>query len=97
MAKELPARDKPLVLVTDDDLTVRLSLRRYLEEDGYTVAEARNGAEALAIFEQQRPDLVLMDAEMPVMDGLTACAAIKKLPGGEETPVLMITGLEDER
>ncbi|MEW6572967.1 MAG: PAS domain S-box protein [Bacillota bacterium] len=89
--------DKPLILVVDDDRTVRLMLRYALEADGYTVIEAKDGARALSEYERLQPDIVLMDAVMPVMDGFTACSRLRELPGGGRTPVLIITALEDEK
>ncbi len=85
-----------LILVVDDDHLVRMQLRELLEIVGYRVAEASNGEEALAIYSQLQPDMVLLDGLMPGMDGFTCCAQLQKLPGGDRTPVLMITALYDE-
>lgn len=87
---------KPRVLIVDDDRSMRYALRNVLESDGYEVEEAVNGALALATCERHMPDLVLMDAVMPVMDGFEACTALHRLAGGEQTPVLIVTALEDE-
>ncbi|MEW6173816.1 MAG: PAS domain S-box protein [Bacillota bacterium] len=89
--------DKPLILVVDDDQTMRLMLRSTLEREGYAVVEAGDGAQALSTYESMRPDLVLMDALLPVMDGFTACTRLKALPGAERTPVLILTGLDDDK
>lgn len=86
----------PLVLVVDDSKSMRFILRQEMEQEGYQVAEAREGEQALAAYTRLRPDIVLLDAVMPVMDGFTCCAQLQKLPGGDRTPVLMITGLEDQ-
>lgn len=87
---------EPLILVVDDDQATRLMLRRSLERDGYRVEEACDGAQAIEVFGRDHPDLVLMDAVMPGMDGFAACAKVRSLPGGDLTPVLIITGLDDE-
>jgi PAS domain S-box-containing protein len=87
--------DAPLILVVDDDPVVRLLLRRVMEHEGYQVAEALNGAECVSCVEQLRPDLVLLDALMPVMDGFEACATIQSMPNGVDLPLLMITSLDD--
>jgi diguanylate cyclase (GGDEF)-like protein len=84
------------VLIVDDDRGMRLALRNVLAQDGYQIEEAENGEQALALCERRLPDLVLMDALMPVMSGFKACARIRKLPEGAHTPVLIITALEDE-
>jgi len=88
--------DSPFILVVDDDKSMRVLLRKFMEKEGYQVAEAKNGEECLTLFQQQPPNLVLLDAMMPVMDGFTCCAKLQTLPGGNQTLVLMITGLEDQ-
>jgi len=87
--------DKPLVLIVDDDLTVRLLERRCLEKAGFAVEEAHNGEMALSVFERINPDIILLDVRMPGMDGFEVCEGIRRLPGGSLTPVLMLTGLDD--
>jgi predicted signal transduction protein with EAL and GGDEF domain/DNA-binding response OmpR family regulator len=74
---------------------MRLVTREALESYGFDVLEAGNGREALALFVNQHPDLVLLDVMMPEMDGFAACAAIRNQPVGEYTPVLMMTGRDD--
>jgi PAS domain S-box-containing protein len=87
----------PLILIADDEMDLRAMLRILLERDGYRIAEARNGEEAVAFCQQQLPDVVLLDILMPVMDGAAACAHIQALPGGDRVPVLMITALNDKQ
>ena len=84
-----------LVLVADDDAMQRLLTAKALEKAGFTVSEAENGEEAVAAFDRLKPDIVMLDVMMPVMDGFSACAAIRKHPEGQRTPVLMVTGLDD--
>ena len=83
------------VLVVDDDRSTRSSLRHTLQRDGFRVEEAADGAQALQMLKRIQPDVILMDAVMPVMDGFTACARVQELPNGRAIPVLMITALED--
>ncbi|MDQ1818130.1 EAL domain-containing protein, partial [Massilia sp. CCM 9210] len=87
--------DVPQVLIVDDDRSTRSTLRYTLQRDGFKVEEAADGAQALTMLKRFQPDVVLMDAVMPVMDGFTACARMQELPGGSSIPVLMITALED--
>jgi DNA-binding response OmpR family regulator len=87
--------DSPLVLVVDDDRALRALLCFAMEEEGYQVVEANNGENCLAEFMRLQPDLVLLDAVMPVMDGFTCCSQLRTLPIAEHTPVLMITVLDD--
>jgi diguanylate cyclase (GGDEF)-like protein len=84
-----------LVLVVDDDRSTRSALRYALQRSGFAVEEAVDGAKALAIVERIHPDVILMDAMMPVMDGFTACAKLQETPHGKDIPVLMITALDD--
>ncbi|MGD9949003.1 MAG: putative bifunctional diguanylate cyclase/phosphodiesterase [Desulfobulbus sp.] len=86
---------RPLIMVVDDDVSARLQLRFTLENAGYAVVEAANGEEALARFGEQPPVLVLLDIIMPDMDGFETCRRLRQTPGGEHTPVVMVTGLED--
>lgn len=84
------------ILVVDDDRGTRLVLRHALEKEDFEVLEAGDGLEALSIFDQERPDLVIMDGMMPRLDGFTACSQLRKKYGGA-TPVLMLTGLNDDK
>src|SRR5262245_52122871 len=85
----------PSILVADDDPTMRAFLREALEGEGFTVIEAADGAVAVDLFISQRPEIVILDVSMPEMDGFSACSSIRKLPGGDTTPILMLTGLDD--
>ena len=89
------SQESPLVLVVDDDDGIRMLLRETMEHYGLSVAEAGSGAEALSVFSTLKPELVILDVVMPEMDGFETCARLRRLPGGEATPVLMLTGLDD--
>jgi two-component system response regulator MprA len=80
---------KPRVLVVDDDRAVRESLRRSLEFNGYAVALAGDGAEALAGIGGLNPDVVVMDVMMPRLDGIEATKALRA--AGNDVPVLVLT------
>jgi two-component system response regulator MprA len=80
---------KPRVLVVDDDRAVRDSLRRSLEFNGYDVALAGDGAEALATVGGVQPDVVVMDVMMPRLDGIEATRALRA--AGNDVPVLVLT------
>jgi diguanylate cyclase (GGDEF)-like protein/PAS domain S-box-containing protein len=90
-----PRKNAPLVLVVDDDPSFRLLTTASLTKSGFRAAEADDGSSGVAAFERLRPDLVLMDVMMQEMDGFAACASIRKIPGGEHVPVVMMTGLDD--
>jgi two-component system, OmpR family, response regulator MprA len=83
------AGEKPHVLVVDDDKAVRESLRRSLEFNGYVVALAGDGAEALAGIANHDPDVVVMDVMMPRLDGIEATKALRA--AGNDVPILVLT------
>ncbi|MGB7445064.1 MAG: SpoIIE family protein phosphatase [Coleofasciculaceae cyanobacterium] len=89
-------KDSPLILVVDDDRFIRMLLRQLLEQDGYQVEEAENGEQCLTAYAGLQPDMILLDAMMPVMDGFTCCSQLQTLEEGNGIPVLMITGLNDQ-
>jgi diguanylate cyclase (GGDEF)-like protein len=86
----------PLILIADDDAFTRLMLRQFLESEGYSIVEARDGHECLAAYPCYSFDIVLLDAMMPGMNGFDCCGKLQCLPNSKHTPVLMITGLEDQ-
>ena len=85
----------PLILIVDDDRTMRSLLNLAMEEEGYRVVEAENGEQCLSEYEHFQPDLMLLDAVMPDIDGFTCCQKIRSLPSGDRIPILMITVLDD--
>jgi len=85
----VPPPARPRVLVVDDDRAVRESLRRSLEFNGYDVALAADGAEALANIGTTNPDVVVMDVMMPRLDGLEATRAMRS--AGHDLPILVLT------
>jgi signal transduction histidine kinase len=88
-------RAGPLILIADDDETERFLQRQVLEPEGFEIIEAKNGQAALQAFNEGKPDLVILDVMMPEMSGFEVCQAIRTLPGGRNTPVLMATALDD--
>jgi signal transduction histidine kinase len=88
-------RAGPLILIADDDETERFLQRQVLESEGFEIIEAKNGRAALQAFNEGKPDLVILDVMMPEMSGFEVCQAIRTLPGGRNTPVLMATALDD--
>jgi diguanylate cyclase (GGDEF)-like protein len=67
------SKQPPLILLADDDKVIRVVLREFLEKEGYQVMEVTNGKECLEAFLTVKPDLVMLDAMMPVMDGFACC------------------------
>ena len=83
------------ILVVDDDAGGRRLTRATLKKSGFEIIEAGDGQQALELLRAEMPDLVLMDVSMPVMDGFTAVAELRRLPNGARVPVVMMTGLDD--
>ena len=76
------------VLVVEDDRNIQELLQLYLEKEGYAVTVASDGGQGLAKFRSIKPDLVLLDVMMPVMDGWAVCKAIR---ADSQTPIIMLT------
>jgi PAS domain S-box-containing protein len=89
-------KDSALILIADDDRFTRMLLRQIIEEEGYRVEEVGNGEQCLAAYTQLQPDMVLLDAMMPVMDGFSCCTQLQPQAGDDGIPILMITGLNDQ-
>ena len=84
------------ILIADDDPLLRALLVHRLSADGYQVTTAQDGSEALAAIAEQQPDLIVLDALMPVMDGFEV---LRRLKGGglSDAPVIMLTALKREQ
>ncbi|WP_017902261.1 ATP-binding SpoIIE family protein phosphatase [Pseudomonas asplenii] len=88
--------EEPLtVLIAEDGAADRLLLSSIVRRQGHTVLTASNGAEAVEVFQAQGPQLVLMDALMPVMDGFEAARRIKRLAGESLVPIIFLTSLTE--
>ena len=85
----------PVILVADDDFVMRCTMSAVLSEAGYIVVEAEDGPTALALARERLPDLLILDLVMPGMDGFEVCERIRADAALAETPILVITGLED--
>jgi putative two-component system response regulator len=92
----LPSEQRPpVVLVVDDVAANRELLEGHLSQLGYDVRQARDGLEALDAIDAEEPDLVLLDIQMPRLDGLSVCRAIKEHSTRRLIPVVLITALGD--
>ena len=87
-------RTSDLVLVVEDDDEIRELLRLELETEGFAVFTVTNGAKAVIAAREQKPDIILMDIQMPVMNGVEATRTIKNEPDIKHIPILMVTVLE---
>lgn len=85
----------PRILVVDDVPVNLTLLRMMLEREGYEVLVAGNGREALAVAETEKPDLVLLDVMMPILDGYATCAAMQRNPDTRDIPVIFLSALRE--
>jgi DNA-binding response OmpR family regulator len=86
-------RDSSTILLVDDEDSVQKLLTYPLERDGFRVVQARDGEQALRLFEDQRIDLVVLDLMLPKVDGLEVC---KRLRAGSDVPIIMLTARGEE-
>lgn len=104
-AQSISSSSTPLVLIADDDRSMRSILKSIIVKEGYRVIEAKNGEEAISLFQLHQPDLVLLDALMPEIDGFQCCRQLRRLQQSstdgaiavQQTPILMITALDDSQ
>jgi DNA-binding response OmpR family regulator len=83
--------DKTKILVVDDEPNIVQTLQDRLEMNEYQVVTAGNGREGLEKIEQERPDVILLDVIMPIMDGHEMLEMLRKQPGGRDVSVIMLT------
>ena len=76
------------ILIVEDEANIRELLRLYLEREGYTVLEAENGVEGIKMWKSDKPDMLLLDVMMPVMDGWAVC---KEIRAESDVPIIMLT------
>ncbi len=86
---------KELVLVIDDDVSIRDLARHVLTAQGFRTISAGNGAQGIRLFEEHKPDIVMLDLLMPEQNGFDVCVGLRRLPQGKHTPILVITSLDD--
>jgi chemosensory pili system protein ChpA (sensor histidine kinase/response regulator) len=94
-------RDKPdrrtFVLVVDDSITVRRVTQRLLERNGMRVLTAKDGVDAVSLLQENLPDIILLDIEMPRMDGYEVAAHVRNDPRLKDIPIVMITSRVSEK
>jgi predicted signal transduction protein with EAL and GGDEF domain/FixJ family two-component response regulator len=88
--------EQPRVLLVDDDEVNLMLTAVALRERGFDITEVSSGQEALRLLADWSPDVIVLDAVMPGMDGFTVCRELRSLPGFQAMPVLMLTGLDDD-
>jgi len=88
--------DKKKVLIAEDEPDIRALVVYSLQFAGYTVIEALNGKEAIALAEREQPDLILLDVRMPAMSGYEACAVLRAQESTREIPVVFLSARGQE-
>jgi two-component system cell cycle response regulator DivK len=87
----MPFEEKGTILYVEDNVDNRTLVRRILLSEDYKLLEAHNATEALEVLKTSKPDLILMDINMPDMDGYTLTAKIKGMPGFNKVPIVALT------
>jgi chemosensory pili system protein ChpA (sensor histidine kinase/response regulator) len=90
-ARPAPSDNRPLALVVDDSITVRRVTERLLQRNGLRVATARDGLDAISVMQAEKPAVILLDIEMPRMDGYEFASHVRNDPEFADVPIIMIT------
>jgi chemosensory pili system protein ChpA (sensor histidine kinase/response regulator) len=90
-AAPAPSDDRPLALVVDDSITVRRVTERFLQRNGLRVVTAKDGLDAISVMQDFKPDVILLDIEMPRMDGYEFASHVRNAPRIADVPIIMIT------
>ncbi len=89
-------KSKYKILIVDDEKDVREILNYNISKAGYKVYTAENGEEALKVIKKKKPDLVILDVMMPVMDGYQTCTEIRKLPDNKQTIIVFLSARNED-
>ena len=90
-AAPAPSDDRPLAMVVDDSITVRRVMERFLERNGLRVVTAKDGLDAISVLQGAKPDIILLDIEMPNMDGYEFATHVRNDARVRDVPIIMIT------
>lgn len=84
------------ILIVEDEAEIAQLIQLYLEKEGFTCRHCRDGIAALQVFQEQKPDLIILDLMIPGLDGLEVCARIRQKPGPKDPYILMLTAKGEE-
>jgi chemosensory pili system protein ChpA (sensor histidine kinase/response regulator) len=90
-AAPTPSDERPLAMVVDDSITVRRVMERFLERNGLRVVTAKDGIDAISVLQEAKPDIILLDIEMPNMDGYEFATHVRNDGRVSDVPIIMIT------
>lgn len=88
--------DKIKILLVDDDLTFLITYQKILERNGFTVMPARDGEKALNLALAEKPDIVILDVDIPKKDGLEVMKELRASEWGKNVPIIILTGKEPD-
>lgn len=81
------------ILIVDDHETIRTTLARYFENEGYQIIQASDGLQALDLYKSHHPDIILLDVMMPKLDGYEVCRSIRQI---SQVPIIMVTAKHED-
>lgn len=84
------------ILIVEDEAEIAQLIQLYLEKEGFSCRVSRDGVSALQVFQEQKPDLVILDLMIPGLDGLEVCARIRQKPGAKDPYIMMLTARGEE-
>lgn len=84
------------ILIVEDEAEIAQLIQLYLEKEGFSCRACRDGLSALQVFQEQKPDLIILDLMIPGLDGLEVCARIRQKPGPKDPYILMLTAKGEE-
>lgn len=84
------------ILIVEDEAEIAQLIQLYLEKEGFSCRVCRDGINALQVFQEQKPDLIILDLMLPGLDGLEVCARIRQKPGTKDPYILMLTAKGEE-
>lgn len=87
---------KPLVLIVEDEAALVTLLKYNLEGEGFRVAEANDGEQALVLAKEETPDIVLLDWMLPLMSGIEVCRQMRRIPATRDVPIILLTARGEE-
>jgi chemosensory pili system protein ChpA (sensor histidine kinase/response regulator) len=90
-AAPAPTDERPLAMVVDDSITVRRVMERFLERNGLRVVTAKDGLDGISVLQEAKPDIILLDIEMPNMDGYEFATHVRNDSRVADVPIIMIT------
>ena len=84
------------ILIVEDEAEIAQLIQLYLEKEGFSCRTCRDGVSALQVFQEQKPDLIILDLMIPGLDGLEVCARVRQKPGTKDPFILMLTAKGEE-